>query len=92
MRQQEIKQITVTHTVGNIEYGFYAQINYTVDIEEGDFMHPTFSDTIIDRVEYVGKTISYNYMSNKTEVVTNTVELATLIKSIDWKFELEKNL
>jgi hypothetical protein len=92
MQTQQTKEIAVCHTVGNIEYSFDAQINYTVDIEEGDFMHPTFSDTIIDRVEYVGKTISYNYMSNKTEVVTNTVELAKLRKSIDWEFELEKNL
>ena len=92
MRQQEIRNITVTHTVGNIEYYFEAQVTYTIDIEEGDYMHPTFSDTVIDRVEYVGKTLAYNYMSNKTEVVTNTVLLAEIRKAIDWHFELEKNL
>jgi hypothetical protein len=92
MQTQQTKQITVTHTVGNTEYSFDAQITYTVDIEEGDFMHPTFSDTIIDRVEYVGKTLAYNYMSNKNEVVTNTVLLAEIRKSVDWEFELEKSL
>jgi hypothetical protein len=92
MKTQQIKQITVTQTVGNTEYSFDAQISYTVDIEEGDYLHPTFSDTIIDRIEYGGETLAYNYMSNKTVVVTNRVELATLRKSIDWEFELEKNL
>jgi IMP cyclohydrolase len=92
MRQQEIRQITVTHTVGNIEYGFYAQINYTVDIEEDDYLHPKFSNIIIDKVEYVGEMIAHDCISNKLLVVTNTVELAALIKSIDWEFELEKNL
>jgi hypothetical protein len=92
MRRQEIKQITVTQTFGNTEYDFEAQVTYTIDIEEGDYMHPTFSDTIIDQIEYSGETIAYNYMSNKTVVVTNRVELATLRKSIDWEFELEKNL
>ena len=92
MQTQQTKQITVTYIVGNTEYSFDAQITYTVDIEEGDFMHPTFSDTIIDRVEYVGKTISYNYMSNKTEVVTSTVLLAEIRRLIDWEFELEKSL
>jgi hypothetical protein len=96
MQTQQTKEIAVCHTVGNTEYSFDAQITYTVDIEEGDFMHPTFSDTIIDRVEYGSETLAYNYMSNKTVVFTNimehTVELAKLRKSIDWKFELEKNL
>jgi hypothetical protein len=92
MQTQQTKRITVSHTIGNTEYDFDAQINYTVDIEDGDYLHPTFSDTIIDRIEYIGKTLAYNYMSNKTEVVTNTVELATLRKSIDWEFELEKSL
>jgi hypothetical protein len=92
MQTQQTKQITVTHTVGNTEYSFDAQITYTVDIEEGDYLHPTFSDTIIDRIEYGGETLAYNYMSNKTVVVTNTVLLAEIRKSIDWEFELDKNL
>jgi len=92
MQTQQTKQITVTHTIGNTEYSFDAQINYTVYIEEGDFMHPTFSDTIIDRVEYGGETIAHDCISDKTVVVTNTILLATLRKLIDWEFELEKNL
>ena len=91
MQTQQTKQITVTQTVGNTEYSFDAQITYTVDIEEGDFMHPTFSDTIIDMVEYVGATLAFDY-DKSDRVVTNTVELAKLRKLIDWYFELEKNL
>jgi hypothetical protein len=91
MQTQQTKQITVSHTIRRTEYSFYAQITYTVDIEEGDFMHPTFSDTIIDRIEYVGATLAYDY-DKSDRVVTNTVELAKLRKSIDWEFELEKNL
>ena len=92
MQIQQTKQITVSHTIGNIEYVFNAQITYTIDIEEGDYLHPTFSDTIIDRVEYIGKTLAYNYMSNKNEVVTNTVLLASLMKAISWEDQLQKNL
>jgi hypothetical protein len=92
MQTQQTKPITVSHTIGNTEYDFEAQITYTVDIEEGDFMHPTFSDTIIDRIEYIGKTLAYNYMSNKTVVVTNTVELASLRKAIIWEDQLQKSL
>jgi len=92
MQTQQTKQITVTHTIGNTEYDFDAQITYTVDIEEGDFMHPSFSDTVIDRVEYGGETIAHDCISNKTVVVTNTVLLAEIRKAIDWEFELEKNL
>jgi pyruvate/2-oxoglutarate dehydrogenase complex dihydrolipoamide dehydrogenase (E3) component len=55
-------------------------------------MHPTFSDTIIDRVEYGGETLAYDCISNKTVVVTNTVLLAEIRKLIDWEFELEKSL
>jgi YD repeat-containing protein len=91
MKTQQTKEIEVCHTVGNTEYSFDAQITYTVDIEEGDFMHPTFSDTIIDRIEYGGETLAYDY-DKSDRVVTNTVELAKLRKSIDWEFELEKNL
>ena len=92
MQTQKTKQITVSHTIGNTEYDFEAQITYTIDIEEGDYLHPTFSDTIIDRVEYVGNTLAYNYMSNKNEVVTNTVLLASLRKAISWEDQLQKNL
>jgi len=92
MQTQKTKQITVSHIIGNTEYDFNAQITYTIDIEEGDYLHPTFSDTIIDRVEYIGKTLAYNYMSNKNEVVTNTVLLASLMKAISWEDQLQKNL
>jgi hypothetical protein len=91
MKTQQTKEIAVCHAIRRTEYSFYAQITYTVDIEEGDFMHPSFSDTIIDRVEYVGATLAYDY-DKSDRVVTNTVELASLRKSIDWEFELEKSL
>ena len=91
MQTQQTKQTTVTHTVGNTEYSFDAQITYTVDIEEGDFMHPTFSDTIIDRVEYVGATLAYDY-DKSDRVVTNTVELAKLRRAIIWEDQLQKSL
>jgi hypothetical protein len=91
MKTQKTKEIAVCHTIRRTEYSFYALITYTIDIEEGDYLHPTFSDTIIDRVEYVGATLAYDY-DKSDRVVTNTVELATLRKSIDWEFELEKNL
>jgi len=92
MQIQQTKQITVSHTIGNTEYDFEAQITYTVHIEEGDYLHPAFSDTIIDRIEYSGETLAYNYMSNKNEVVTNTVLLASLRKAISWEDQLQKNL
>jgi hypothetical protein len=92
MQTQQTKQITVTHTVGNTEYDFEAQITYTVDIEEGDFMHPTFSDTIIDRIEYLGETLAYSPIVEITRIVTNTVELASLRKAISWEDQLQKAL
>jgi len=92
MQTQKTKKIAVNHIIGNTEYDFEAQITYTIDIEEGDYLHPTFSDTIIDRVEYVGNTLAYNYMSNKNEVVTNTVLLASLMKAISWEDQLQKSL
>jgi hypothetical protein len=92
MKTQQTKRITVSHTIGNTEYSFDAQITYTVDIEDGDYLHPTFSDTIIDRVEYGGETIAHDCISNKTFVVTNTVELAKLRKAIIWEDQLQKSL
>ena len=77
--------------IGITEYSFYAEITYTIDIEEGDFMHPTFSDTIIDRVEYVSGTLAYDY-DKSDRVVTNTVELARLRKAIIWEDQLQKSL
>ena len=91
MQKQQTKQIAVNHTIGNTEYDFHAKITYTIDIEEGDFMHPTFSDTIIDRVEYLGGTLAYDY-DKSDRVVTNTVELARLRKAIIWEDQLQKSL
>jgi hypothetical protein len=91
MKTQQTKEIAVCHTIRRTEYSFYAQITYTVDIEEGDFMHPTFSDTIIDRIEYVGATLAYDY-DKSDRVVTNTVELAKLRRAIIWEDQLQKSL
>ena len=91
MQIQQTKQITVSHIIGNTEYDFNAQITYTIDIEEGDYLHPAFSDTIIDRIEYSGETLAYDY-DKSDRVVTNRVELASLRKAIIWEDQLQKSL
>jgi len=92
MQTQQTKQIAVSHMIGITEYSFEVQITYTVDIEDGDFMHPTFSDTIIDRVEYVSGTLAYSPVAERARVVTNTLELARLRKAIIWEDQLQKSL